>query len=112
MAFLVVTGSEPGRLRECLVLAEGQRQHEIEVTEIDEKGGMVKVFNRGEKQTLDFTENDDTPRIIDRPLDTPLTPERQSLLIEPQRVKAIQDGDPIAKILPPTDFTPETMDDY
>jgi len=37
----------------------------------------------------------------------PLTPEQTTLLIEAQRMKALQEGDPIAKILPPTDMTPE-----
>jgi hypothetical protein len=38
-----------------------------------------------------------------------MTPEEQVALIELQRVKAIQQHDPIYKILPPTELTPEVM---
>lgn len=118
MAFLIIVASQPGGLRECLVLGEGQRQHEIEVREIDETRGIVKLLNRGQEQTLDFTESGDA-RIpicgdpvsgdIDPVPSNPLTAEEQTILIEARRLKALQDGDPIAKILPPTDFTPEIM---
>jgi hypothetical protein len=37
----------------------------------------------------------------------PLTPEAQVLMIEAQRMKYMEEGDPTAKILPPTDLTPE-----
>lgn len=36
-----------------------------------------------------------------------LTPEEQVALIELQRVKAIQEHDPVANLLPPTELTPE-----
>ena len=42
---------------EALILAEGQRDGDIEVLEIDEKGGTVKVNNHGVVQTLDFASN-------------------------------------------------------
>ena len=116
VAFLVITSTEPGRLPECLVFAEGQRQREIEVIEIDEKGGVVKVLNCGQEQTLEFTESGDA-RIPHGPgfpsgdinvsPSDPLSPEERTIVIEAQRLKAIQDGNPIAKILPPTDLTPE-----
>ena len=121
IAFLVITGSEPSGLPECLVLAEGQRQDEIQVTEIDEKGGFVKVVNRDQEQTLEFVHADDkipnpAHACVDRPPNSSrssdsLSPEEQTILIEAQRLKALQDGDPIAEILPPTDFTPEIMAD-
>ena len=38
---------------------------------------------------------------------SPLTAEEQTLLIEAQRIKAMDEGDPIQHILPPTDMTPE-----
>jgi hypothetical protein len=38
-----------------------------------------------------------------------LTPEEQVALIEVQRVKALQEHDPIANLLPPTALTPEVM---
>jgi hypothetical protein len=40
--------------------------------------------------------------------ETPLSPEEQVALIELQRIKYQMDGDPTAKILPPTELTPET----
>lgn len=41
---------------------------------------------------------------------TPMSPEDQSMMIEAQRMKAIQENDPIAKILPPTPHTQEILD--
>jgi len=38
-----------------------------------------------------------------------LTPEEQVALIEIQRVKAMQEKDPVSTILPPTEMTPEVM---
>ena len=38
-----------------------------------------------------------------------MTPEEQVALIEFQRVKAIKEHDPVYKILPPTELTPEVM---
>jgi hypothetical protein len=38
-----------------------------------------------------------------------MTPEQQVALIELQRVKAIQQHDPVYKILPPTELTPEVL---
>lgn len=40
----------------------------------------------------------------------PLTPEQQALVIEAQRMKAIQDNDPISRILPMTPHTQEMLD--
>ena len=39
---------------ENFILTEGQRDGQIEVLQIDEKAGSVKVLNHGIKQTLDF----------------------------------------------------------
>jgi len=42
--------------------------------------------------------------------EAPLTPEQQTLLIEAQRVKAMDAGDQdIPRMLPPTEFTGEVM---
>ena len=57
IAFLTVISSERAGLRESLVLVEGQTQDGIEVKEIDEKAGTVKVINHGQEQTLDFDQN-------------------------------------------------------
>jgi hypothetical protein len=37
-----------------MMLAEGQAQNDVEVKQIDEKAGIVKLVNHGEAQTLDF----------------------------------------------------------
>jgi hypothetical protein len=44
----------PGKQPDNLMLTEGQRDNEIEVLQIDEKAGSVKVLNHGVEQTLDF----------------------------------------------------------
>lgn len=51
---LTAPPAKPGARPTSVMLAEGQAQDEIEVREIDEKAGMVKVINHGEEQTLDF----------------------------------------------------------
>src|SRR5436190_447077 len=54
ITFLTVPSAKPGGPAEALTLTEGQAQNEIEVKEIDEKAGVVKVINHGIEQTLDF----------------------------------------------------------
>jgi hypothetical protein len=119
-AFLMVPAVRPGGVSECLLLREGETQEEIQLKEIDEKGGVVNVINHGKDETLDFDGNvpesvsvpDDVIIHVDRknpnPLPAPekpsLTPEQQTLMIEAQRLKV---GDPLAKILPQTEFTAE-----
>jgi hypothetical protein len=44
----------PNKPVESYILSEGQRDREVEVVEIDEKAGVVKVNNHGIPQTLDF----------------------------------------------------------
>jgi len=44
----------PNKPPETYMLTEGQRQGEIEVLSIDERGGAVLVKNHGIEQTLDF----------------------------------------------------------
>jgi hypothetical protein len=44
-----------------------------------------------------------------QPQGTTMTPDEQVALIELQRVKAMQEHDPVYKILPPTPLTPEVM---
>lgn len=116
LAFLMMPASKPGGFQECLQLTEGQAQNKIQVKEIDEKGGIVKIINNGEAQTLDFrNDGDESPDIAIRTSEpkpvvmpgSPLTPEQHAIVIESERLKAMQDGDPVAKILPPTKFTDE-----
>jgi len=51
---LLSTAALPNKPPESLMLTEGQRDGEIEVLEIDEVAGTVKVKNHGIEQTLDF----------------------------------------------------------
>jgi hypothetical protein len=133
LAFLTVPASKPGTPPESMMLAEGQAQNGIEVKQIDEKAGVVKVVNHGEAQTLDFDHDgvkvsgapgatmlpppsapppNVMPGNVIRPLRslpprTSLSPEEQTALIEVQRVKYQQENNPMSKILPPTEMTPE-----
>jgi hypothetical protein len=127
LAFLTIPAAKPGALPESMMLAEGQAQDEIEVKQIDEKAGVVKILNHEEPQTLDFDHDGVKPSAappstrlpppapppnVIRPLRSlpprsSLTPEEQVALIEIQRVKYQQENNPIGHILPPTEMTPE-----
>ena len=50
----LLTMQVPNKPAENFILTEGQRDGEIEVLQIDEKAGSVKVLNHGIEQTLDF----------------------------------------------------------
>ena len=120
----MLPANKAGGFRECLLLREGETQEEIQVKEISNK--TVTVVNHGEEQTPSFEDNPPEPGSVPvsviTPVDqrspmqmpppekVPLTPEQQAILIEAQRLKLMQDGDPIAKILPPTEFTAEITD--
>jgi hypothetical protein len=126
MAFLTMPGIKLGEPAESFILAEGQRIYDIEVKNIDEKAGVVTIVNHGESQILDFDHDgakapglppDPAPRqpMFQRPVlpaparnETAMTPEEQTALIEVQRVKYQQENNPIHKILPATEMTPET----
>jgi hypothetical protein len=133
LAFLTIPAAKPGALPESMMLAEGQAQNEVEVKQIDEKAGIVKVVNHGEAQTLDFDHDGAKPTGAPAPTMLPppsapppnvmpgnvirplrslpprssLSPEEQVALIEVQRVKYQQENNPISHILPPTEMTPE-----
>ncbi len=47
---------EPAK-EESYMLTEGQRDGGVEVLSIDERGGIVKVNNNGQSETLDFVNN-------------------------------------------------------
>lgn len=122
--FLMLPPIKAGGARECLLLREGETKDEIQVREIGDQ--TVRVVNHGEEQSLSFDDNPPepptVPDVVSAPVDQrspvqmpapekpSLTPEQQMLVIEAQRMKALQDGDPIAKILPPTEFTAEITD--
>jgi hypothetical protein len=160
--------AKPGQPIQNLMLAEGQAQEGIEVLQIDETAGVVRVKNQGIEQTLDFLNNgakpvsgpaptfqvpapipaqpmpsggapqfnpgSGRPQLPSRNLRMPgaanqssmrsatpmnvngnapgqsqpsLSPEEQAVLIEAQRLRYRQQGNPIANILPPTEMTPE-----
>ena len=157
LAYLTVPPTKPGTPAQTLMLAEEQAQDDVEVTQIDEKGGVVKIINHGEAQSLDFDHNGTKPEApasggtLARPMTIPppappngqpapfpnvirplralptrnaagpfgsggeavggnvssVTSEQQDMLIEAQRMKALQENDPIAGILPPTSHTQE-----
>ena len=161
VTFLTIPGPKPGAPAETLMLAEEQGQDDIEVKQIDEKAGVVKIVNHGDEETLDFDHNGTRPagpepskavpfnfpppipapppQNIIRPLrtlpqrslggsstsggpaegggsggiaaqnQTPMSWEDQETVIEAQRMKAIQEGDDVAKILPPTEHTAEVL---
>jgi hypothetical protein len=43
-----------------------------------------------------------------QPQQPTMSPEEQIIMMEANRMKALQEGDPIAKIIPPTELTPQT----
>lgn len=165
LAFLTIPGAKPGAPPDSMALAEGQAENDVEVKQIDDRAGIVKVINHGEVETLDFEHNGakpapppaNVPHVttlpppgapppgvirppanVIRPLRSlptrgapfsengngeggavgqgafggqsaaPLTPEEQVALIEVQRVKYQEENNPIAKLLPPTELTPDT----
>ena len=61
ITFLTVPPTKPGTPAQTLMLAEEQAEDEVEVTQIDEKAGVVKIINHGEAQTLDFDHNGTKP---------------------------------------------------
>jgi hypothetical protein len=77
LVILTTPATKPGVPPETLMLAEGQAQDEVEVREIDENAGSVKVVNHGEEQTLDFDQNGAKPAPTanpGRPLTIPSLP--------------------------------------
>ena len=130
LAFLTIPAAKPGAIPQSMMLAEGQAQDDIEVKQIDERAGIVKIVNHSEPQTLDFDHDGVKPTgapppaantVIPPPAPPPnnvirplrslpprvLSPEEQTALIEIQRVKYQQENNPISKLLPPTEMTPE-----
>ncbi len=119
-AVLAVADAERHGPKEWLMLAEGQMQDGIEVRKIDENAEVARIVNRDETKTLklvhDYPVVPAVPPTIEMPRrgveshdPPPLTPEQAALLIELQRIKYQEDGDPTANILPPTEVTDELM---
>ena len=59
VAFITIARVKTGQPPEFLMLAQGQSSDGLQVEEIDEKAGFVKIANHGQLQTLDF-EHDST----------------------------------------------------
>jgi hypothetical protein len=57
MAILNIPANKQGQPAESHILAEGQRDGDIEVLEINEQAGIVRITNSGTPQTLDFINN-------------------------------------------------------
>lgn len=47
-------GEPPAKGDKCYILAEGEREGDLEVVRIDEKAGSVEVINSGTRMTLTF----------------------------------------------------------
>jgi hypothetical protein len=118
LAFITIeaTKSQPA---ESVTLAEGQALNGIDVKGIDEKAAVVKILNDGELQILTFeaakssglppNENPKASAPVALPVqagvEATMTPEEQAALIELQRIKFKQEGNPTYLILPPTEVS-------
>jgi len=49
--------AEPGKAAESKILKEGEREGDVEVLEINEIDGTVRIKNRGEEATLNFQDH-------------------------------------------------------
>ena len=117
---------EPAK-EESLILGEGERQDDIEVTHIDQKAGVVTFNNHGVVQEIPLVKappiTTPTPVVMNSsfappgngpgqspnmgnssspPAQPQLSPEEQMIMIAAQHAKAQQAGDPMARIFPPT----------
>ena len=123
VAFLTIEGTK-SQSAELLTLRQGQALSGIEVKSIDEKAAVVRILNNGELQILTF-EAAKSPGMPSSPSpvaspppaspekmgpESLMTPEEQVALIELQRIKFKQEGDPTDMILPPTELTPRDGD--
>jgi hypothetical protein len=115
LAFITIEASK-SQPAELATLAEGQALGGIEVKDIDDKAAMVRILNEGEVQILTFeaAKSSGLPP-SGSPISSPpaalpvqarveatMTPEEQAALIELQRIKFKQEGNPTHLILPPT----------
>ena len=128
-AFLMVT--EPGQPEKSCILSEQQRDGGVEVLAINEKEGSVKVDNGGTIVTLTFDKDGNKLPSMPAPMkiaavppvpapapapaaqasqyaaEDARTPEVhvQEVMIEVNRQRYIDAGDPRAKLLPPTSLS-------
>jgi hypothetical protein len=118
VAFITIEGTK-SQPADWVMLANGQRVNGIEVKGIDERAGVVRILNESELQILNFEpakasgmQSDSSLMLHPRPSppvpaqpEAAMTPEEQTALIELQRIKFQQEGDPIEAILPPTQLS-------
>lgn len=113
VAYLTITGVKPGEAPQPVMMSEGQEINGVQVTNIDKRAGIVKVINGGESQILEFElpkSSDFQPVKIEMaPIGPPvqvrnqtsMSPEEQAALMEVQRIKLRQEGNPASELLPP-----------
>ncbi len=82
---------------ESYILAEGQRDGDIEVLEIDEEAGVAKFNNHGTVQTLDLANDGAKPPATPMPVAQPAVPNRFPLAPNPN----VQPPNPAMKAIPP-----------
>jgi hypothetical protein len=101
------------------ILSQGQQQDDIEVLHIDEKSGLVTFNNHGVVQKIPLAKappiTTPTPVVMrsnrvarsgfhppPKPAQKQLSPEEQMIMIAAEHAEAQKEGNPIAKIFPPT----------
>lgn len=55
IAFITIKGIRAGEHTDSIALMEGQAENDVEIKQIDDRAGIVKVINHGQPQTLDFS---------------------------------------------------------
>jgi hypothetical protein len=123
VAFITIEGTK-SQPAEAVMIGKGQAVNGIEVKVIDEKAGAVRILNDGKLQILNFEpatasglQSDQGLRAAPLPSfpararsEAAMTSEEQTALIELQRVKLEQEGNPIHALLPPTELTSNAKD--
>jgi len=122
VAFITIAGtkSEPA---ESVMIGKRQEVNGVEVEDIDERAGGVRIFNEGQLQILNFEpkasgiqpdQGLSSPALPSPPMQTrpeaAMTPEEQTALIELQRIKFEQEGNPMHALLPVTELTSNDKD--
>lgn len=123
VVFITIAGtkSEPA---ESVMIGKGQAVNGVEVEDIDERAGVVRIFNDGQLQILNFEpakasgiqpeQGLRSPALPSPPMQTrpeaAMTPEEQTALIELQRIKFQQEGNPMHALLPVTELTSNDKD--
>jgi hypothetical protein len=119
LAFITIEGTK-SQPAESVIISEGAAVDGIEMKEIDEKAGVVRVLNDSKLQILNFEPVKPSGRepvqiqvtfpaptaSVKAKFGAAMTPEEQTALIELQRIKFQQEGNPIHAILPPMDLNP------